>query len=83
MASSTNCTNSPDVRPQTLQIMMAQNDRIWLVGPTNQFGGYEVTLQGHLDGASMQASALCETYEESGRHVCLIQHAMNVRRTQT
>lgn len=58
--------------------------RIWLVAPTNQFGGYELTFpKGRQDGKSLQATALCEAYEESGLHVRLLRHLVDVRRSQT
>lgn len=39
--------------------------------------------QGQPDGKSLQATALCEAYEESGLQVRLITHLVDVRRTQT
>ena len=65
-------------------VVKETDGRIWLVAPTNQFGGYELTFpKGRLDGKSLQATALCEAYEESGLRVRLIQHLVDVRRTQT
>lgn len=58
--------------------------RVWLVGPTNQFGGYELTFpKGRPDGNSLQTTALCEAYEESGLRARPLQHLVDVRRSQT
>ncbi len=65
-------------------VIREPDGRIWLVCPTNQFGGYEVTFpKGRLEGKSLQATAICEAYEESGLQVRLIRHLLDTRRTQT
>jgi len=65
-------------------VVQEPDGRLWLVCPTNQFGGYEITFpKGRLDGNSLQATALCEAYEESGLQVRLIRHLVDVKRTQT
>lgn len=65
-------------------IVKETDGRIWLVAPTNQFGGYELSFpKGRLDGKSLQATALCEAYEESGLRVRLLHHLLDVRRSQT
>jgi ADP-ribose pyrophosphatase YjhB (NUDIX family) len=65
-------------------VVQEPDGRIWLVCPTNQFGGYEITFpKGRSEGKSLQATALCEAYEESGLQVRLLRHLVDVRRTQT
>lgn len=75
----------PKVLAPAAGVVVRETDgRIWLVGPTNQFGGYEVTLpKGRRDNKSLQATALCEAYEESGLRVRLLRHLVDVRRSQT
>lgn len=64
--------------------MKETDGRIWLVCPTNQFGGYKVTFpKGRREGKSLQATALCEAYEETGLRVRLLRHLVDVRRAQT
>lgn len=57
--------------------------RIWVVAPTNAFGGYQATFpKGKMDkGLSAQATALVEAYEESGLQVRLIRHLVDVKRS--
>lgn len=75
--------------PETLEpaagvVIVEPDGRVWLVCPTNQFGGYEVTFpKGRLDGKSLQAAALVEAYEETGLKVRLIRHLVDVPRSQT
>ncbi len=65
-------------------VILEPDGRVWVVCPTNQFGGHAVTIpKGRPDGKSLQATALCEAYEESGLRVRLIRHLVDVRRTQT
>lgn len=47
--------------------------RVWLVSPTNAFGGYQQTFpKGKADkGLSLQAVAIKECFEESGLQVCI------------
>lgn len=75
--------------PQALEasgrgVVREPDGRIWLVCPTNRFGGYEITFpKGRSGGKCLQATALCEAHEESGLRVRLIRHLVNVRRSQT
>lgn len=53
-------------------VAVEPDGRIWMVSPTNKFGGYETTFpKGKLDhaGLSLQANAIKEGYEESGLQV--------------
>jgi len=49
-------------------IMSEPDGRVWIVKPANEFGGYRYTFPkgGHEDGLSLQATAIKETFEESG-----------------
>jgi len=64
-------------------IMHEPDGRVWLVHPTNQFGGYEATFpKGKLDsGLNPRANAIKETWEESGLQAEITGHAMDVERT--
>ncbi len=59
--------------------------RIWIIHPTNQFGGYRATFpKGHLEeGINSQASAIKEAYEEAGLQVEITGFLMDVDRTTT
>lgn len=59
--------------------------RIWIVAPTNGFGGYTATFpKGRLEpGVSWQGAALREAWEESGLRVALVAYFMDVQRTTT
>lgn len=52
-------------------IIEEPDGRIWLVNPSNGFAGYTTTFpKGHADaGISLQATAIKETFEESGLQV--------------
>lgn len=75
----------PDgLEPAAGAVIVEPDGRVWMVCPTNQFGGYEVTFpKGRLDGKSLQAAALVEAYEETGLKVRLIRHLVDVPRSQT
>ena len=66
-------------------VVVEDDGRVWLVSPTNGFGGYETTFpKGRVDrGASLQHTAVREAFEESGLAVALVAHLLDVRRTQT
>lgn len=54
-------------------VILEEDGRIWVVSPSNAFGGYANTFpKGKLDsGLSLRANALKEGYEESGLQVAL------------
>lgn len=58
----------PGKHPAAGVIIEEDDGRIWLVAPTNAFGGYENTFpKGTCEkGLSMQANAIKEAWEESG-----------------
>jgi 8-oxo-dGTP pyrophosphatase MutT (NUDIX family) len=59
--------------------------RLWLVAPSNAFGGYTATFpKGRAEpGLSLQATAIREVWEESGLHVALTAWLGDFARTQT
>jgi ADP-ribose pyrophosphatase YjhB (NUDIX family) len=66
-------------------VVREPDGRVWLVAPSNAFGGYQATFpKGTLtDGLSAQATALKEAYEESGLKVRLLKHLIDVTRTRS
>lgn len=63
--------------------VLEEDGRVWLVAPSNAFGGYPVTLpKGTRDaGMSLQASALREAFEEAGLAVVLTGFLADVPRS--
>jgi 8-oxo-dGTP pyrophosphatase MutT (NUDIX family) len=59
--------------------------RIWLVAPSNAYGGYTATFpKGRVElGLSLPASALKEAYEEAGLRVALTSFLADAERSQT
>lgn len=59
--------------------------RIWLVAPSNRFGGYDATFpKGRVDhGVNLQATAIREAFEESGLRVAITGFLTDSERTQT
>lgn len=65
-------------------VVREPDGRVWLVAPTNRFGGYTATFpKGRLEGASPRAAALREAWEESGLRVRLRRWLVDVPRTLT
>jgi len=65
-------------------VVQEPDGRIWLVAPSNQFGGYNATFpKGTLDGKTPQATALTEVFEESGLQVQLVRHLLDVPRSSS
>ncbi len=63
-------------------VVRETDGRIWLVAPSNQFGGYKATFpKGTMEGKSAQATALIEVFEESGLQIRLQRHLVDVRRS--
>jgi 8-oxo-dGTP pyrophosphatase MutT (NUDIX family) len=58
-------------------IMQEKDGRVWIVKPTNAYGGYEYTFpKGRVEkGMHPQANAIKETFEESGLKGKIIKHA--------
>ncbi|MFP5393945.1 MAG: NUDIX hydrolase, partial [Gammaproteobacteria bacterium] len=66
-------------------VVLEDDGRVWLVSPTNGFGGYAATFpKGRVDaGTSLAATAVREAFEESGLLVRIEAHLIDVRRTLT
>lgn len=64
-------------------VIMKEGNKVWVVHPTNEFGGYSATFpKGKLDyGIDMRSNAIKETHEESGLKAELTGHAADVPRT--
>ncbi len=75
--------NAPVAKKAAGVVIREPDGRIWVVAPSNAFAGYQATFpKGKMDkGLSTQATALAEAYEESGLHVRLIQHLVDVQRS--
>ena len=54
----------------TSVVILEDDGRVWVVHPSNGFGGYPATFpKGTLDpGMLLRAAAIREAYEESGRN---------------
>lgn len=71
-------------KPSAGVVIREPDGRVWLVAPTNGFGGYLATFpKGRLEGKSAQEAAVVEAFEESGLVVRLISHLVDVVRTTT
>lgn len=66
-------------------VILEDDGRVWLVAPSNRFGGYTATFpKGRVDpGTSLQCACVREAYEESGLQVRIEAFLLDVRRTQT
>lgn len=66
-------------------VVREKDGRVWVVAPSNAFGGYEATFpKGTVEpGVSLQATALVEAFEESGLKVRLLRHLVDVKRSQS
>jgi ADP-ribose pyrophosphatase YjhB (NUDIX family) len=75
----------PEGYHQAAGVVIREPDgRVWLVAPSNAFGGHEATFpKGTLEGKSAQATALAEAFEESGLRVRLIKHLADIQRSQS
>lgn len=63
-------------------VVREPDGRYWVVAPSNGFGGYPASFpKGTLEGKSAQATALVETFEESGLQVRLLAHLIDVKRS--
>lgn len=57
-------------KPAAGVVAIEPDGRVWIVAPTNGFGGYGHTFpKGKLDGMSPRATAIKEAHEESGLRV--------------
>jgi 8-oxo-dGTP pyrophosphatase MutT (NUDIX family) len=66
-------------------VVVEDDGRVWLVAPSNRFGGYSATFpKGRADsGATLHCTAIRETFEEAGLQVQLVAFLTDSRRTLT
>lgn len=66
-------------------VIQEPDGRVWMVSPTNQYGGYRQTFpKGRADdGLPLQATAIKEAFEETGMQVEIVGHLGDFERTQT
>ncbi|TWI69708.1 ADP-ribose pyrophosphatase YjhB (NUDIX family) [Pseudoduganella lurida] len=66
-------------------VIVEEDGRVWLVAPSNGFGGYDATFpKGRVDaGTSLRCAAVREAFEESGLKVEIDGFLIDVRRTLT
>lgn len=66
-------------------VVVEDDGRVWLVSPTNGYGGYAATFpKGRVDaGGTLQHTAVREAFEESGLAVRLEAFLLDASRTQT
>lgn len=71
--------------PAASVIIEEDDGRVWVIHPTNRFGGYKSTFpKGHQDeGLDLQATAIKEAFEESGLQVEITGWSKDVERTTT
>jgi len=87
LASQSSISEPPFVAPagyrKSAGVVVREPDcRYWVVAPSNAFGGYPACFpKGMLEGKSAQATALVETFEESGLRVRLLAHLIDVKRS--
>ena len=72
-------------KPAAGVVIEEPDGRVWVIHPTNKFGGYEGCFpKGRLEeGINLQASAIKEAYEESGLKVAITGYLMDVERSVT
>ena len=66
-------------------VIVEDDGRVWLVAPSNGFGGYAATFpKGRVDpGTSLACAGVREAFEESGLQVRITGFLLDTRRTQT
>ena len=63
-------------------VLREADGRVWVVAPSNAFGGYQATFsKGGMEGKSAKATALVETFEETGLRVRLTGFLVDVQRS--
>jgi 8-oxo-dGTP pyrophosphatase MutT (NUDIX family) len=75
----------PGRAPAAGVVIEEADGRIWLVAPSNAFGGYSATFpKGRVDGGvNLQACAIREAFEESGLRVSIAGWLADASRTLT
>jgi 8-oxo-dGTP pyrophosphatase MutT (NUDIX family) len=76
---------APGKAPAAGVVIEEADGRIWLVAPSNAFGGYSATFpKGRVDGGvNLQACAIREAFEESGLRVAITGWLADANRTLT
>lgn len=65
-------------------VTVEADGRVWVVAPSNAFGGYSATFpKGRLDGLPPRAAAIREAFEESGLQVELTGYLCDSERSTT
>lgn len=75
----------PGKAPASGVVILEDDGRVWVVSPSNAFGGYVNTFpKGKLEaGLSLRANAIKEAYEESGLHVALTGYLCDSHRSSS
>ncbi|KFI06580.1 NUDIX hydrolase [Massilia sp. BSC265] len=76
---------APGKRVAAGVVIVESDGRVWVVHPSNGFGGYPATFpKGTLDpGMLLRATAIREAYEESGLRVALSGYLMDLTRSRS
>lgn len=71
--------------PSAGAVILEPDGRVWVVSPTNAFAGYQNTFpKGQPEsGLSLMATAIKETFEESGLRIQIRGHLIDVARSTT
>ena len=77
--------NAKGMPPGAGVVVVEDDGRVWLIAPTNEYGGYKATFpKGRLTpGLSLQQSAAKEAFEEAGLQVLITAHLIDVPRSAT
>jgi ADP-ribose pyrophosphatase YjhB (NUDIX family) len=77
--------DAPGRARATGTVVVEPDGRVWVVHPSNAFGGYAATFpKGRLEGAAgAQSQAIRETFEEAGLRVAILAWLVDVPRTTT
>ena len=68
--------------PASGAVIVEPDGRVWLVAPSNAFGGYKATFpKGKTNGRDMRETAIKEVFEESGLKVELFGHLIDITKT--
>lgn len=75
----------PGKKPAAGLVMLEPDGRVWIVSPSNGFAGYRNTFpKGTVEhGASLRATAVKETWEESGLVAEVTAHLVDAERSSS
>ena len=76
---------APDKRVAAGVVILEDDGRVWVVHPSNAFGGYPATFpKGTVDpGMLLRATAIREAWEESGLRVVLTGYLLDATRSRS